>query len=66
MRHTGRAAAEEMAHCVEYCNLPGQGPWARQRIENGHPEPYTIRYWSVGNENYGKWEVGNQKADRWG
>jgi len=26
------------------------GYWAQQRVENGHPEPYNIKYWEIGNE----------------
>jgi len=64
--NAGTGTPEEMAHWVEYCNLRDQSPWARQRIENGHSEPHNVRYWSIGNENYGKWEIGNHKAHRWG
>src|SRR5262249_48062586 len=27
--------------------------WARQRAANGSPEPFNVRYWGVGNENWG-------------
>jgi alpha-N-arabinofuranosidase len=28
------------------------GDWAQKRVANGHPEPYGIRYWEIGNEVY--------------
>jgi alpha-N-arabinofuranosidase len=47
----GLADEEEMAAWVEYCNAT-EGKYAEMRIENGHPEPYDVRFWSVGNERY--------------
>ena len=42
------------------------GKWARLRAQNGHPEPYNVKYWSIGNENYGTWELGAKTVDEWG
>lgn len=51
------ASAEEAADWVEYMNAPNNGSnpgggvdWAARRAANGHPAPYTIRYWEFGNE----------------
>jgi alpha-N-arabinofuranosidase len=50
------ADADEAADFVEYMNAPeGTNPrggraWADVRARNGHPEPYGIKYWEVGNE----------------
>jgi alpha-N-arabinofuranosidase len=49
----GLADVEEMAEWVAYCNAIS-GPFAGMRRENGHAEPYNVRYWSVGNERSGK------------
>ena len=64
--NAGTGTAEEMSDWVEYCNLRREGEYARMRIANGHPEPYGVKYWSVGNENYGHWEIGAKGADEWG
>ena len=51
----------DAAHWVEYCNLAAEKyPTAnvRWREANGHPEPYGVRYWGIGNEVYGAWQVG--------
>lgn len=37
-----------------------------QRIRNGFPQPYGVPYWSIGNENYGFWELGAKDAQEWG
>ena len=52
-------AYQEAADWVEYCNAPNNGSnpgagrdWAAVRAKNGHPEPYRVRYWEIGNEIY--------------
>ena len=64
--NAGTGTAEEMSDWVEYCNLPCEGQYAKQRIANGHPDPYHVKYWSIGNENYGFWEIGARSAQEWG
>ncbi len=64
--NAGTGTPEEMSDWVEYCNLESEGEFARMRIANGHPEPYRIKYWSIGNENYGWWEIGARSAGEWG
>jgi alpha-L-arabinofuranosidase len=39
---------------VEYCNAPaGSTTLADERAANGHPEPFGVKYWGVGNESWG-------------
>jgi alpha-N-arabinofuranosidase len=64
--NAGTGTPEEMSDWVEYCNLKDMGKFARMRIANGHPEPYNVKYWSIGNENYGDWEMGAKTVDEWG
>jgi len=64
--NAGTGTPEEMAQWVEYCNLPDGSPWARERIKNGAKKPHNVRYWSIGNENYGEWEIGGHRASDWG
>lgn len=63
--NAGTGTPEEMSDWVEYCNLKA-GKFGRMRAENGHPEPYDVKYWSVGNENYGGWELGARTVGEWG
>lgn len=49
--HNGLADVQEMAGWVEYCNAT-EGRFAEMRKENGHSEPYNVKFWSVGNERY--------------
>lgn len=64
--NAGTGTAEEMSDWVEYCNLKEQGYYSRWRGENGYEEPHCVKYWSIGNENYGHWEIGAKTAEEWG
>lgn len=51
--NVGSGTVREMAQWVEYLTFDGQSPMARLRADNGRPEPWTVRLWGVGNENWG-------------
>ncbi|HEV3236354.1 MAG TPA: carbohydrate binding domain-containing protein, partial [Gemmataceae bacterium] len=44
---------KEAADQVEYFNGSVETPMGKVRAKNGHPEPYRIKYWQVGNERAG-------------
>ena len=51
---------EESAQWVEYCNGDETTVYGKLRAENGHPEPYNVQFWSLGNEaGYGHMEGAN-------
>ena len=64
--NAGTGTPEDISDWVEYCNLESEGIWAKKRIENGHSQPYNVKYWSIGNENYGNWEMGAKSPVEWG
>ena len=33
-----------------YCNGPPDTAWGKLRAQNGHPEPYRVKYWAIGNQ----------------
>lgn len=41
---------QDMADFLEYMNGPATSPWGRKRAEDGHPEPYRLKYLELGNE----------------
>lgn len=49
----GSGTVREMRDWVEYCNFPGDSTWAQKRAADGSPLPLNVRYWGVGNENWG-------------
>jgi alpha-N-arabinofuranosidase len=64
--NAGSGTPEEMSDWVEYCNLTEEGEYSRLRADHGFPEAHNVKYWSIGNENYGNWEVGAKTVDEWG
>ena len=63
--NAGTGTPEEMSNWVEYCNLKKMGRFARERIANGYEEPHAIKFWSIGNENWGGHEIGANTAGEW-
>ncbi len=57
----GNGTAESAGELVEYCNATS-GKWAEERKSNGHAEPYGIKYWCLGNEMDGDWQIGHCNA----
>jgi len=58
----GTGTLDEALHWLEYCNLDTPTKYANMRKELGHPEPYRVKYWGIGNEVYGEWQVGHCSA----
>lgn len=61
----GTGTLEEALAWVEYCNSARDTFWANQRRGNGHEQPYRVRYWGLGNEMYGDWQVGALSAEEY-
>ncbi len=49
VRWTGESP-QDAANQVEYLNGAAESPFGRKRAANGHPEPYRVKYWQIGNE----------------
>jgi alpha-N-arabinofuranosidase len=58
----GTGTMDEAQAWVEYCNGTGETAWANKRRENGHEAPYRVKYWGLGNEMYGPWQIGQLSA----
>ena len=56
--NSGFGDARSAAEYVEYANGPATTAWGARRAANGHPEPYRVRYWNIGNEMWGSWQYG--------
>lgn len=53
----GTGTPQDAADMVEYCNYPGGTAWSDLRIKNGHKNPHDIKYWCIGNEMDGPWQI---------
>ncbi len=62
MVNDGLGSVEDAADLVEYCNGGSTTKYGKIRAQNGHAEPYAIRYWGVGNEMFGDWQLGHVPA----
>ncbi len=56
--NAGDGSPQEAADWVEYCNGEATTRLGALRALNGHPRPYGVRLWEVGNELYGHWQIG--------
>ncbi len=56
-----QAAVDEL----QYANGGPDTPLGKQRAENGHREPYGVKYWSIGNEMYGGWQLGHMPPEKY-
>ena len=57
VRWTGQQPADAAAE-VEYMNGGAETRWGSLRARNGHPQPWAVKYWQIGNE------VGGQEYER--
>ena len=51
--NVGSGTVEEMSKWVEYLNSNSTSTVVQMRKQNGHPEPYKVTFWGVGNESWG-------------
>jgi len=51
--NVGSGTIQEMQQWVEYITFDGKSPMADWRRENGRDKPWKVKYWGVGNENWG-------------
>jgi alpha-N-arabinofuranosidase len=58
----GSGTMDEARDWVEYCNGTEDTHFANLRRQNGHPEPYSVKYWGLGNEVSGNWQIGYKDA----
>lgn len=62
----GTGTIQSASDLVEYCNVPGGTYWSDLRASHGHRAPHDVRYWCVGNEMDGPWQIGHLDAVEYG
>jgi alpha-N-arabinofuranosidase len=62
----GTGSIQSAADLVEYCNAPRGTYYADLRASHGYAEPHNVRYWCVGNEMDGPWQIGHLDAPAYG
>jgi alpha-N-arabinofuranosidase len=51
--NVGSGTVQEMSQWVEYITFDGESPMANLRKANGRAQPWKLKYFGVGNENWG-------------
>ena len=59
------ATPQEAAAWVEYVNGSATSKYGAMRAANGHPAPYNVRQWELGNEIFGNWVRGHVTAEQY-
>jgi alpha-L-arabinofuranosidase len=61
----GLGTIDDARHWVEYTNGTLATYWAGQRQKNGRKDPWKVRYWALGNELDGPWQLGHKNAEEY-
>ena len=51
--NVGSGSVQEALDWLEYCNSSAETGFGEKRLRNGHAQPYGVRWWGIGNENWG-------------
>src|SRR5438552_161752 len=62
----GTGNAEMAAALVEYCNVEKGTRWSDLRRQHGYEAPHRVKYWCLGNEMDGPWQIGHMSAADYG
>jgi alpha-N-arabinofuranosidase len=62
----GTGTVEMAAAYVEYCNVDRGTRWSELRRAHGYDRPHNVRYWCLGNEMDGPWQIGQLQAREYG
>ncbi|MEV8271694.1 alpha-L-arabinofuranosidase C-terminal domain-containing protein [Microbacterium sp. NPDC077184] len=62
----GTRGTAEALDLLEYANTIVPTAWTELRAANGHPEPFAVKMWCLGNEMDGPWQLGHRNAEDYG
>lgn len=57
--NTGLGNVRNATDEVEYFTGSKTTKWGKVRTKNGHPAPYPVTWWGIGNEMFGDWQLGH-------
>ena len=63
--NAGDGDMREARDWVEYCNSATDSALANLRRANGYDAPHNVKYWGIGNEVDGEWQIGHKKPDEY-
>ena len=62
----GTGTMDEARNWVEYCNVEKGTYWSDLRRRSGYEKPHKVKYWALGNEMDGPWQICRKTADEYG
>ncbi len=62
----GTGTVEMAVALVEYCNVDRGTRWSDLRRQHGYEAPHNVKYWCLGNEMDGPWQIGHMSAVDYG
>ncbi len=62
--NAGMGDSEQAKQEVEYCNGSANTPMGKLRTANGQSEPWKVKWWSIGNEMFGDWQLGHMSTEQ--
>ena len=62
----GTRGPDEARQYLEYCNHPGGSHFADLRRSHGYEAPHDVKFWCLGNEMDGPWQIGAKTAQEYG
>ncbi|MDR0869211.1 MAG: hypothetical protein LBN39_00310 [Planctomycetaceae bacterium] len=63
--NTGNGDTVSAVQELEYANGSIETPMGKLRAEQGHPKPYNVKFWGIGNEMYGNWQIGHIPVEKY-
>ena len=61
--NAGLGTLDQARHWVEYCNYQGGTYYSDLRRKYGNEKPFNVKYWALGNEIDGPWQMGRKSAE---
>ena len=62
----GTGTVESTVALVEYCNVDKGTKWSELRRQHGYEKPHNVKFWCLGNEMDGPWQIGHIPAREYG
>lgn len=62
----GTRGPEEARRFLEYCNHTGGSELSELRRSHGYDKPHGVKFWCLGNEMDGPWQICHKTADEYG
>jgi alpha-N-arabinofuranosidase len=61
--NAGLGTLDQARHWIEYCNFTNGTYYSDLRRKYGNEQPFNVKYWSLGNEIDGPWQMGQKNAE---